>query len=279
MGAVEMAQGTERTMKHVERNCRITTSWDDGHPLDWRVAELLAKYSLTGTFYIPRFSHKPVMNRSQISELGNSFEIGAHTLKHVAIDKLSDAEARAQLSGSREWIEQLTGKICRTFCFPGGKFRNRQLALVHQAGYQAARTVELLSIAEPRQMGGLYVVPTTVQAFPHGISAYARNVAKRHSASQLTNFPAAILSKGWVSLAREMLTRAMEHGGVFHLWGHSWEIEERGQWENLETLLETVGSLREKWKSVTNGELCPRTSLDFRADAARVPAACSEEAK
>ena len=28
----------------------ITTSWDDGHPLDFRVAELLAKYGLPGTF-------------------------------------------------------------------------------------------------------------------------------------------------------------------------------------------------------------------------------------
>ena len=31
----------------------ITTSWDDGHPLDLRVAELLAKYGLQGTFYVP----------------------------------------------------------------------------------------------------------------------------------------------------------------------------------------------------------------------------------
>ena len=71
----------------------VTTSWDDGHPLDLRVAELLAKSGLTGTFYVPRSSQKPVMNRSQIRELSNSFEIGAHTLEHVMIDRLSDREA------------------------------------------------------------------------------------------------------------------------------------------------------------------------------------------
>ena len=32
----------------------ITTSWDDGHPLDFKLAELLNKYNLKGTFYIPR---------------------------------------------------------------------------------------------------------------------------------------------------------------------------------------------------------------------------------
>jgi hypothetical protein len=46
------------------------------------------------------------------------------------------------------------------------------------------------------------------------------------------------------------------HGGVFHLWGHSWEIEEKGQWENLEAVLKTMSSWREKWQGVTNSELC-----------------------
>src|SRR5208283_3028025 len=104
LGTAEMAKRAERSMKHVKRNCVITTSWDDGHPLDLRMAELLAKYRLTGTFYVPRSSQKPVMNPSQIRDLSDSFEIGAHTLEHIAIDSLPDAEARKQLSGSREWI-------------------------------------------------------------------------------------------------------------------------------------------------------------------------------
>jgi peptidoglycan/xylan/chitin deacetylase (PgdA/CDA1 family) len=243
-------------MNHTERNCLMTTSWDDGHPLDLRVAELLAKYGLTGTFYVPRSSQKPVMDRSQIRELSKSFEIGGHTLEHVAIDQLSDPEARAQLSGSREWIEELTRKSCRVFCFPGGKFRNRQLQLVRQAGYQAARTVELLSIARPHCVSGLFVVPTTIQAFPHGACAYAKNAAKRCSVSHFANLPAAIRSQGWVSLARGMLNRAIEDGGVFHFWGHSWEIEAEGQWENVDSLLKTMSECRHEFKIVTNSEVC-----------------------
>jgi peptidoglycan/xylan/chitin deacetylase (PgdA/CDA1 family) len=243
-------------MSHIERKVLVTTSWDDGHPLDLRVAELLQKFGLAGTFYVPRSSQKPVMDRSQIRELGKSFEIGAHTLEHVMIDRLSDREASMQLSGSREWIEGLTGKTCRVFCFPGGKFRNTQLPLVRQAGYQAARTVELLSTAAPRCVSGLYIIPTTIQAFPHGACAYARNAAKRFSAAYFVSLPAALHSKGWVVLAIEMLNRAVEFGEVFHLWGHSWEVEEQGEWENLEVLLTAISSCREKWKSVTNGELC-----------------------
>jgi len=263
-------------MNPLKNNCRITTSWDDGHPLDFRVAELLTKYKLTGTFYVPRSSQKPVMNRSQVHELSKTFEIGGHTLEHVAIDTLSDVEALVQLAGSREWLEQLTGSPCRVFCFPSGKFRRRQLPLVRQAGYKAVRTVELLSTANPQRIDGLCVIPTTIQAFPHSASAYARNAAKRFSIAHFISLPAAIQSKGWTFLAEEMLRRAMENCGIFHLWGHSWEIEEQGEWENVEAVLRTMSSFRERSKSVTNGELFGHPSQLISQEPATARAACAE---
>jgi peptidoglycan/xylan/chitin deacetylase (PgdA/CDA1 family) len=243
-------------MSKTDRTFVMTTSWDDGHRLDLRVAEVLAKNGLTGTFYVPRSNQKPVMDRSQIRELSKSFEIGAHTLEHVMIDRLSDREAGIQLSGSRQWIEELTGKSCRVFCFPGGKFRNRQLQLVRQAGYEAARTVELLSTAMPRRIDGLYVIPTTIQVFPHAPYAYAKNALKRFSAQVLRWPSRSLLSRDWAGLAKDLLVREMQRGGMFHLWGHSWEIEEQGQWKNLERFLMTVCQRREALKGVTNSELC-----------------------
>ena len=239
-----------------DRKFLMTTSWDDGHPLDFRVAELLTKYGLTGTFYVPRSSQRQVMRAARMRELSGAFEIGAHTLDHVRIDRVTEAEASRQLLGSRQWIEEITGKKCSVFCFPGGEFKNQQLRLVREAGFRAARTVELLSVAEPSYVSGLWIIPTTVQAFPHGAYAYARNAAKRFSFSHFASLPAAICSRGWVTLAREMLTRTAVHGGVFHLWGHSWEIEEKSQWENLEAVMKTMSSWREKWQGVTNSELC-----------------------
>ena len=61
----------------------ITTSWDDGHPLDLRVAELLTKHRIGGTFYIPRIAEKETMSAAHIRQLSLAFEIGAHTLHHV----------------------------------------------------------------------------------------------------------------------------------------------------------------------------------------------------
>ena len=263
-------------MSNAGRSLVMTTSWDDGHPLDLRVAELLAECGLAGTFYVPRSNRRPVMSSSQIRDLSKTFEIGAHTLDHLAIDDLSDLDARAQLSGSREWIEELTGRSCRVFCFPGGRFRSRQLQLVRQAGFQAARTVELLSIAKPVWVHGLQVIPTTVQAFPHDAYAYAKNAAKRLSTAHFVNLPAVLRSKGWISLAKEMLNRTIEKGGVFHLWGHSWEIEEQGEWENLETLLKIMSSCREQSKNLTNGELCGYPPRMVSEETVAASPACTE---
>ena len=246
------------------RRTLITTSWDDGNPLDLRLAELLSKYGLTGTFYVPRSGQRNVMNESQIRELSRAFEIGGHTMDHRVIDRCSDPDSISQLSGSRDWIEQITGQSCRVFCFPGGRFRKRQLKLVRQAGFEAVRTVELLSTAPPRCIDGLYVIPTTIQAFPHGPSAYAKNALKRFSVSAVFRLNNALPSRDWVELARRLFLRAIELGGVFHLWGHSWEIQERQQWRTLEDFLAFIAAHLKAVPCVTNGALCTKYAGGIR---------------
>jgi glycosyltransferase involved in cell wall biosynthesis/peptidoglycan/xylan/chitin deacetylase (PgdA/CDA1 family) len=244
------------SMRPAQPRVLMTTSWDDGHPLDFRVAELLEKHGLAGTFYVPRRSQRAVMHPQRVRELGRTFEIGAHTLEHVRIDRLADEAASAQLSGSRQWVEEITGKGCKVFCFPGGRFKKRQLRLVREAGFRAARTVELLSIAEPRQIDGLCVIPTTIQAFPHGTCAYVKNALLRFSRASYFALLSASKSGDWVAQATEMLSRTIERGGVFHLWGHSWEIEQEGQWQQLESFLSLATTRLSSLRCVTNSELC-----------------------
>ena len=60
----------------------ITTSWDDGHPLDLRVAEMLHRSNLQGTFYVPLTADAETMSPGQIRELSASFELGAYPPSH-----------------------------------------------------------------------------------------------------------------------------------------------------------------------------------------------------
>lgn len=232
----------------------VTTSWDDGHPLDLRVAELLSKHGLTGTFYVPRWTGRAVMSNSQISALSRQFEIGAHTLNHIYLDRNPDALVREEIRGSKDWIESITGASCSSFCFPGGKYSARHLRMVREAGFRCARTVELLSRACPTNAGGLYLIPTTVQAKPHPASVYARNGIARFSTSFLRLY-GKHSSHDWVQVARTFFQLALESGGVFHLWGHSWEVERDSQWQQLDDVLRWIASDREQWTAAVNADL------------------------
>src|SRR5215469_6765595 len=101
---------------------RITTSWDDGHPLDLRLADLLRRHNISATFYIPRSAPHGVLNEAQIRELSESFEIGAHTLDHVFLTEVDDARASRQIRDSKAWLEDVTGRPCTMFCPPAGKY-------------------------------------------------------------------------------------------------------------------------------------------------------------
>jgi peptidoglycan-N-acetylglucosamine deacetylase len=233
----------------------LTTSWDDGHPLDFRIADLLSKYGLTGTFYIPRYCQTPTMNESQVRELSRYFEIGAHTMNHVYLDGATDGLAKSEIEDSRKWIEQTTEKPCEMFCPPGGKFNAKHLAQMKDAGYKAVRTVEMISVERPSASDDLLLMPTTLQAHPHLPTVYLRNIFKRKRGLNLWLF----LTKGrtldWPRLAERLLRTALSRDGVFHLWGHSWEIQESQQWTQLEDVLKLMSEMRKEAPCVTNSQI------------------------
>jgi peptidoglycan-N-acetylglucosamine deacetylase len=247
----------------------LTTSWDDGHPLDLRVAELLAKYELTGTFYVPAKGPGSKLSPSQLVEMSSTFEIGSHTVNEVKLTTLTDDEVRRELVGSRSWLEDLTGKPCVAFSPVGGKFASRHLTLVQQAGYLSMRTVELLSLDFPRRRKNLWLMPTTLQVRDHTSRVYLRNIAKRMAMRSLVRLAVTGPRKSWLQLAESLLDRVAEHGGVFHLWGHGWEIDALGEWNRLEELMALMGALRPRVACLTNSGLCRamvRTNEDAMQD-------------
>jgi peptidoglycan-N-acetylglucosamine deacetylase len=235
----------------------LTTSWDDGHPLDLRVADLLAKHGLSGTFYVPRRAENQTMSVPQIRELSAGFEIGSHTLSHTVLTDVDGQRAWLEIAGSRSWLQDSTGAACTMFCPPRGKFGSRDIGLVRDAGFIGLRTVELLSHRPPRMFGGISIMPTTCQAFPHSAAAYLRNALQRRRLTGLWQFVRQGGSREWTTVARRYLHRAVTAGGVFHLWGHSWELQETEQWQRLEHVLRTMHDvINDGAQILTNGQLC-----------------------
>lgn len=234
----------------------ITTSWDDGYPLDLRVAALLSKYGIAGTFYVPAENVRETMSAAQLRELAEVFEIGAHTLNHVDLTRAPDETAWHEIVDSKSWVEDTIGMPCVCFCPPIGRFTGRHVHMIRSAGYLGFRSTEFLSLDFPRRKTGLLLMPTTVQAFPNRFSSFAKNAVKRMVLGNLWRYLVHGSPAEWPALAESLLREAVTGGGVFHLWGHSWELQDFDQWRRLEGVLRFMRDLARPATTVTNGQLC-----------------------
>jgi hypothetical protein len=208
------------------------------------------------------------MTSAQIRELSASFELGAHTLTHRVITRASDQEAWQEIAGSKSWLENLTGTSCLVFCPPRGDYASRHLSLIRRAGYIGLRSVEFGSLDPPRLKSGVLVMPTTIQAHSHHFHAFAMNMLGRAAIWNFWRFIIYGRSTDWPKLTQSFLRQAARRGGVFHLWGHSWELQERQQWSRLEEVLRIMCDCAKSGiPSLTNGQICQQTS----ASAAHLP--------
>jgi len=224
--------------------CIVTTSWDDGHPLDFRVAELLNKYDLPGTFYVPLENpERPVMTRSQIKQLAEAgFEIGGHTLTHTTLTAISLTQAEQEILGCKRILQDCVGEAIQMFCYPGGHYNKILLDKVQKAGYIGARTAARFQTALP---SNFYRIMTTQQAFSFPIKKNLLHLLRTCNGRALHWYIlSARLECNWVELSIGLFRKALETGGVWHLWGHSWEIDSTKQWEALEEIFKAVANQR-----------------------------------
>lgn len=237
---------------------RVITSWDDGHPMDLRIAELLHKHGLKGTFFVPGRNEEglPVMRPGEIQLLHSEFEIGSHTIDHRYLDRQTEDEAKRSISQGKEHLEHLLGDRVGGFAYPGGRYSATITNVVRNLGLDYARTVENLTVLPMRDR---YHLPTTLQLFPHARSAYVRNLIKypgrlgklRVAAEAVRQRSLRERIEGLIDLAAE------RPNGLFHLWGHSWEIERNGLWNTLDWALSVLAAAASK--SMTVGELAMET--------------------
>jgi len=233
------------------KHCIVTTSWDDGHPLDLKLAELLKKYNIKGTFYIPLSNPEMEgLNEKDIQILAKDFEIGAHTLTHVDLTTISLKEARKEINESKKLLEEITNEEVKMFCYPKGHYNRQIINLVKETGFMGARTVECFRLEMPRNP---YRMWTTIHVHPSSIRKNLGNCMHNKNIRGLFSF-LKNFGKSWKDLARYYFDCVYKHGGVFHLWGHSWEIEKFGLWDELEEIFEYISN-KEKVNYVSNREL------------------------
>jgi peptidoglycan-N-acetylglucosamine deacetylase len=233
----------------------ITISVDDGALEDPRAADLLRKHGLKATFYIPaKNPERAVMQPAQIREIARDFEIGGHTISHLSLDTLSDQKAKAEVSDGKKWLDDLLGCSSVSFCYPQGKFNGKTPALVKEAGFLGARTC----------MFNLHNVPHN--PFLWGLSTHACDhsgmIQVRHAILEgnfrgLRNFFSVYgFATHWQNHFSRGMDHVTRHGGIVHLYFHSWEIDALGQWDALDAAL--ASAAQRGFTSFTNGDLFRR---------------------
>jgi peptidoglycan/xylan/chitin deacetylase (PgdA/CDA1 family) len=106
------------------------TGYGDGRPLD--IPEL------SGSRGIPE-EERRTMTWDELGELlERGHEIGSHTVSHAHLTELGDRELEAELSGSRERLEDELGRPCRYLAYPYGDEDDRVRAAARAAGYEGA---------------------------------------------------------------------------------------------------------------------------------------------
>jgi hypothetical protein len=171
------------------------------------------------------------------------------------------------------------------FAYPRGRHNSKVIAALVQAGFTGARTTAMLA----RELKfDPYRMPTSVHVFPHTRVDYFRNLARvwelQRAWAYATHFHCA---DNWVQLAKILFDSILQTGGLWHLYGHSWEIEELGLWDGLKEVLAYV-SHRPGVHYLANGPIvtlqaatvsaaqrCPATSIGTLAETPRVQTAPS----
>ena len=193
---------------------KILTSWDDGCAEDFKMAELLKKYELPGIFFIPTVT---LLTVEEIKNLSHTYDIGGHTTTHPADMKLlSDRAAYNEVHDNKIWLEEVIGKEVEWFCYPKGRYNQNTIEQVKKAGFKYARTTDIGNV--------LPCEPYRIRPAAHAYHRRKENEGVH-----------------WVTKAMQLYTLAKNsENSYYHIWGHSWEVEGLGLWDELEELFKFI---------------------------------------
>ena len=211
----------------------LTLSYDDGVEQDLRLVKIMDKHGLKGTFnvcsglfstegttYPPEQIRGRVISASQIKELSERYgnEIAIHTLEHLHLKQFPSATAVYQIIEDRRRLEKLLGCAIRGLVLPFGEVTDDIVQIAKNSGICYMRDTKSTED---------FWLPTDWLRF---------SPTCHHCNPRL------------MELADEFLAlKAQKNPRLFYLWGHSYEFDEKDNWEVIEAFAEKMGGNESIW--------------------------------
>lgn len=218
------------------RDKALTFSYDDGVKQDIRLVKLLNKYGMKGTFNLNGGLYTPEdeegkhrrMTEKQITELfaGGPHEVACHAYTHPSLAEMPASFATYEMIKDRDALEAQFGTIVRGMAYPNGSVSDQVVEILKACGIAYARTV----VSTEK-----FNLPTDWLRLP---------ATCHHNNPRL------------MELARQFVDTPVKHAPkLFYLWGHTYEFDDRDNWNVIEEFTEFMsGREKEIWYA-TNIEI------------------------
>ena len=212
-----------------------TLSYDDGVKDDARLADIMRKYGLKGTFNI---NSKNIVAKNDrclsVEELnaayGDDFEIALHGYNHLSLAKVSQTLALRDVVSDREYLEKTFGRVVRGMAYANGSFNDEVIELLRMSGVVYSRTTHAThSFDLPENW--LALDPTCHHVDPELFALVDKFLEPEN------------LTRQWSTKPK-----------LFYLWGHSYEFPRDNNWEVIEKFGEIMSKRDDVWHA-TNIEI------------------------
>jgi peptidoglycan-N-acetylglucosamine deacetylase len=231
----------------------FTTSWDDGHPLDVRIADALEEFGFVGTFYASTGPEgRRLISDNALARIGRNHELGVHGRTHTIFPEL----AHSALADEIQWaLDDLSrfGRVGRIVAPPRGKIDAATRRFIGKLGY-AVRTGAILG--SPSVWGNS--IEPTFQLYPHAWKTIIRNCAYRRRVPALALLRALARDTTRGDRFHQLLQAAARRQRCVHVWGHAADLERLDLWATLRRILQTAAELG--LMPVSNSEAFDRLS-------------------
>lgn len=230
----------------------LTMSYDDGRSADRRLVELFNRHGIRGSFHLNSglLGEGDRLAADEIASLYAGHEVSAHTVTHPTIARSPQEALVYEVLEDRKRLERLVGYSVRGMSYPNGSYSRRIKELLPHLGIEYGRTT--------RSSGGF--------GMPDDLLEWS---------------PTCHHNSGLMELAEQFVAlEKWQRMYLMYVWGHSYEFDDRSNWELIERFCKMLGGRDDIWYA-TNIEIvdylhaCDR--LRFAADCSFVfnPSAAS----